>query len=232
MERLLNLDKVFSTDKHYPFVIETLLTIFKYTTDIKGSNTKIHCIDKQKFDDYIDTHYPANKYDLEDRWFDENETAIYVVTDEKQNKVKEVFISHDDLDTIYEIPSSFWGLFDEYQDILLLTNRIRYSVKKMYDPSLIEKLDESNKIKFDLVELIYKKLSSKFETLLEIEFKVDEPGIMQVIPVFRFIEIPIENGVSDKPVRTSSIVEFFDKYYQMEDTIRSINKLMEERNGR
>ena len=233
MEReKLNLDKVFCDDKHYPFVIETLLTVLKYPVSLKNKNVSIDNIDKQKFDEYLDLNYPDEQYESEDLWFEDNGTAIYVITDREKNKIRAIFISHDDLDIIYRIPSLFWELFDKSKDIRLLTKSIRYSVKKLYDPSPIERLDESDKIKYDLVELVYKKLSGSFETRLEFEMEFDKFGFFHIIPVFYFDTILSEDYLSDKLLRTTSIVGFFDVYYQMEDTIRTINRLMEERNGK
>lgn len=232
MEKLPNIDKVTREDSYYPFIIGSLLAIFQHTTNIKNSDVKIKSMSYSKYDEYIHQNYSPDQYRLENHWFEKGETIIEVLFDHKQNKIEKIFIMSEYIDTVYEVPSLFWKLFDESSDIRFITKSIRYCVKKLYDPSPIEKLDESDKIKFDLVELIYKRLSGSFETHLEFEIKLDEFGFFHVIPVFYFNTLLTEEYVSDKLVRTTSIVEFFDKYYQMEDVIRTINKLMEERNGR
>lgn len=232
MERLPNIDKVSCEDSYYPFIIGSLLAIFQHTTNIKNSGMKIQGMDKSKYEKFIHRTYSADQYRLENHWFEKGETSVEVLIDHKQNKIEKIFITSEHIDTVYEVPSLFWELFDESSNIRFITKSIRYCVKKLYDPSPIEKLDESDKIKFDLIELIYKRLSGSFETHLEFEINLDDFGFFHVIPVFYFNTLLTEEYVSDKLVRTKSIVEFFDKYYQMEDTIRSINKLMEERNGR
>lgn len=219
-------------NKYYPCIIGSLLVIFRNKTNIKHFGVRIDGVSEQEYDKYLHQNYSADQYRINETWFEKNGTTIGFLINKEKDMVEKVFISSDYIDVVYELPSLFWDLFDESKDIRLLTKSIRYSVKKLYDPSPIEKLDESDKIKFDLIELIYKRLSGSFETHLEFEINLDEFGFFHVIPVFYFNTLLTEEYVSDKLVRTTSIVEFFDKYYQMEDTIRTINRLMEERNGK
>lgn len=222
MKRVPNLDKVYTNDKHYPYIIETLLTIFKHTTDIQGNSASVHRIDKPKFDEYIDTHYPADKYELEDLWFEGNKTAIYVIIDEKQDQVKEVFISHDDLDIIYSLPSSYWSLFDTSKEIkFVVGTTVGYQYKPCYKPDVIRSIDEVSKIRFKLIELVYKELDPKFKTDLTLNVNLKD-DVIEIIPVFNFTCGVIEDQVSSEVYRIESVNKFLDKFYEMEDILRTI----------
>lgn len=221
MNQLLNLDKVYSSDQSYPWIINLLLNVFKYDKDIIR-------IKNNEYESYIDKTYSDpnfDKYNIEDLWFEQG-VSIFVIRNNIENTIEEVFISHDSLDKKYKVPKHLWVLFDKAKELQFITNSVEYQYKHYYKQLINKSAGEADKIKYEMIELAYKKLSPKFETLLSFDLRIDG-NFIHIVPVFKFIEGIIEGHTNELPIRISSVNVFLSKLYQMENVVRSINYIKE-----
>lgn len=217
MNQLLNLDKVYSSDQSYPRIINLLLNVFKYDKDIIR-------IKNNEYESYINKTYPDpnfDKYSIEDFWFEQG-VSIFVIRNNIKNIIEEVFISQDILNEKYKVPKHLWNLFDTSKELKLIVNSIEYQYKPYYKQLINKSAGEADKIKYEMLELVYKKLSPKFETSLSFDLKIDD-NFVYIVPVFKFIEDIVEGHINELPIRISSVNVFLSKLYQMENVVRSVS---------
>ena len=222
MSDCLNLDDIYTSNKFYPRVINLLIHLFKY-------DYRIHAFDSDSFRYQLDTMYPYNeednKYDVDDLWFELYGSSIYIVRNSNNHKVESVYITKDSIKEVYQVPPSYWSLFDSSKEIKFTVGEtVGYQYKPCHKPDTIKSMDEASKVRFKLIELVYKELDPKFDTDLSWNVNLKD-DVIEVIPVFNFTCGVIEDQHSDEVYRIESVNKFLDKFYEMEDILRTIRNL-------